>query len=189
MSWHFYFGYGALGASLFRIAWGFMGPDTARFSSFLRGPKAIVKHLQTFTRAPAERGHNPLGALAVVALLTLTLIQASTGLFSSDEIEWYGPLSERVEVETMQAASSWHRLLEPWLLLMIALHILAVMSYLLIRRENLITPMLSGKKAGVSPPIKPRPFWLSWTLALMVAAAIASLLYFYPTPETLSLSY
>src|SRR3954464_9266975 len=55
---HRWSGYLLLGLVTFRVYWGFFGGSTARFTSFLRGPRAIASYLQGTW--PAVPGHNPL---------------------------------------------------------------------------------------------------------------------------------
>ncbi len=148
MDWHFVFGYLTLALLIFRILWGFFGSEHARFSNFVRGPGAVIRYLRGWSSAQyrSSPGHNPLGALAVLALLLLTLAQVITGLFSSDQIEIFGPLAERVSQDTSDALTDWHHLGQQLLLIMIGLHLIAIAAYYLAKRENLLTPMLTGRK-------------------------------------------
>ena len=79
MVWHFRLGYTVLSLLLFRLVWGFMGGFWSRFHVFVVGPMAIWRYLQGRHSSPAV-GHNPLGALSVLAMLGFILIQVSTGL-------------------------------------------------------------------------------------------------------------
>jgi cytochrome b len=129
----------------FRVYWGFLGSSTARFSQFLLGPRQIVNYLKG--RRAHVTGHNPLGALSVVAMLALLLTQVVLGLFTVDVdgIE-SGPLSTYVSFDAGRLAANWHEKLFDVLLWLIGLHIAAVLYYVLIRKENLIGPMLNGKR-------------------------------------------
>src|SRR6201989_1915919 len=71
MKFHFWSGYAILTLILFRIAWGFVGSTTARFSDFVKGPRASVRYLARLARGQAtfEIGHNPVGGLMVIVLL------------------------------------------------------------------------------------------------------------------------
>jgi cytochrome b len=146
MDWHQYCGYALLALVSFRIYWGFLGSSTARFSQFVRGPRQIVSYLKG--RRAHVPGHNPLGALSVVALLALLLTQVVLGLFTVDVdgIE-SGPLSTYVSFDAGRFAADWHDKLFDVLLWLIGLHVAAVLYYVIIRKENLIGPMLSGKRA------------------------------------------
>ena len=148
MEWHFRFGYATLALVLFRIVWGFVGSEHARFADFVRGPRTIVRYLDSWRQHDYRGavGHNPLGALAVLAMLALILAQAVSGLFSNDEIEWFGPLSERISQDASAAWTDWHHLGQQLLLALIVVHLLAVSAYRMIKREDLVTPMLSGRK-------------------------------------------
>src|SRR5215213_870886 len=95
MQIHFYSGYLTLSLLLFRLVWGFIGSDTARFRSFLRSPLAGLHHLTQITRREpdTEIGHNAAGGWMVLVLLALLAAQATTGLFSNDDIMLEGPLA------------------------------------------------------------------------------------------------
>ena len=148
MDWHLRGGYAVLTVVLFRLIWGFMGSDTARFSDFLRGPGAALAYVKALVRGetPLYLGHNPMGGWSIVALLTLLLIQAGTGLFATDDILIEGPLYGWVSKSACDWLTTVHKLNFNLLLLVIAVHISAVLFYLLVKRENLIHPMLSGRK-------------------------------------------
>ena len=167
MEWHFRLGYVTLALVLFRLLWGVVGSEHARFSDFVRGPGAMLRYLRNSGSAdyrPAV-GHNPLGAWAVVAMLALILAQATSGLFSNDEIEWFGPLSERISMEASAEWTDWHHLGQKLLLALIALHILALSAYRFIKREDLVKPMLTGRKErNDSVDANWRSPWLALTL-------------------------
>ena len=146
MDWHQYSGYSLLALVSFRIYWGFFGSSTARFRQFVRGPRTIVSYLKgRWTSMP---GHNPLGALSVVALLGLLLAQIALGLFAVDVdgIE-SGPLSTYVSFDAGRVAAEWHEGVFDVLLWLIGLHVAAVLFYLFFRKENLIATMLHGWRA------------------------------------------
>jgi cytochrome b len=154
LEWHRWSGYTLLALVLFRVYWGFAGSSTARFRNFVRGPRAIREYLRA---APAVTvGHNPLGALSVLALLGLLLLQIVLGLFAVDVdgIE-SGPLSLYVSFETGRACAEWHEVVFNALLALIALHILAVLYYRVFRKQNLIGAMLTGKRVfeGEAEPL------------------------------------
>jgi cytochrome b len=83
MEWHVRFGLATAGLILFRVLWGLFGSRYARFSQFLRGPRALAAYLGGRLRTA---GHNPLGALSVIAMLLAFGFQAVSGLFASDDI-------------------------------------------------------------------------------------------------------
>jgi cytochrome b len=144
MDLHRYSGYTVLGLLMFRLYWGFVGSDTARFSRFIKGPSSVLAYL----RAPSTIiGHNPLGALSVMVLLALLIAQVTLGLFAVD-IDGLesGPLSYLVSFETGRASAKLHANVFNFLLGFIALHVAAIFYYLLVRRDNLIGPMVTGNK-------------------------------------------
>src|SRR5262245_18903121 len=145
MEWHRWSGYALLGLVIFRIYWGFFGSSTARFSGFLRGPRAIAGYLRGAWSV--EAGHNPLGALSVLVMLMLLGLQIGLGLIAVDVdgIE-SGPLSEYVSFETGRSAAEWHENIFNALLWLVALHVLAIAYYLFVKRENLAAAMLHGTR-------------------------------------------
>lgn len=185
MAWHFRFGLTVLALLLFRIAWGIVGGHWSRFTSFVRGPAAILRHLRGQAR-PADHfdvGHNPLGALSVLAMLAVLLLQVGCGLVADDEIANVGPLNRFVSGEVARWATAWHK--GPGKLLLIALvilHVAAIAYYRWGRRDDLIGPMLRGDKTLVRAAPASRDDAMTRTLALVllagciaVAAFVASL--------------
>jgi len=156
MSLHRTLGYVALGLLIFRLYWGFAGSSTARFASFVRGPRAVIAYLRSGMQAI---GHNPLGALSVIALLSLLGLQIGLGLFAQDTDGLFaGPLAGLVSYETSDAATELHETLFNLLLAFVVLHIAAVLFYLLVRRDNLVGPMVTGRRrieTDMPPQIAP----------------------------------
>jgi cytochrome b len=178
MDWHFRFGYLTLALVLFRIVWGFVGSEHARFVDFVRGPSAVVGYVRSWNRADyrASLGHNPLGGVAIVLLLLLILAQTVTGLFSNDEIEVFAPLAERVSQDLSDWLTDWHHLGEQLLLILIAVHVIAVAVHYLWRRENLVGAMFSGKKlAETGEDARMRPWWLALLVFALALGAVWAL--------------
>jgi cytochrome b len=148
MVWHMRAGFAILALVLFRILWGFAGSRHARFASFLRGPRPILDYLRSTAkgRHPVSIGHNPLGGWSVVALLAVLLIQATTGLFANDDIATDGPLVKFITKDLSDTFTRYHHR-NVWALGgLIGLHVAAVAFHLLVVKENLVRPMLHGKK-------------------------------------------
>ena len=149
MRWHYWLGYLTLALLLFRVLWGFAGSQTARFADFLRGPGAVLAYLRG---GAAGVGHNPLGGWSVLALLASTALQALSGLAASDDIDETGPLAAHVSEAWVRRATAIHAWNRYVLLALIALHLLAVALYLAHRGQNLIAPMLHGRKTLEADP-------------------------------------
>ena len=173
MDWHQDAGYALLALMSFRLYWGFFGSSTARFSQFVRGPRTVVSYVQG--RWAALPGHNPLGALSVLALLGLLFAQIALGLFAVDVdgIE-SGPLSLYVSFDTGRAAAHWHDVLFDALLWLIGLHVAAVLFYLFYKKENLIAAMLHGKRAfpGGQPASVTTASWLRFVVGVLLAGLL-----------------
>ena len=156
MTTHMLLGYFVLALLIFRLIWGFLGGHHARFTEFVRGPTIVWRYAISFTRKDAPRylGHNPLGAWSVITMLTVLLLQASTGLFASDDIFTEGPLYPLVSNDTSSLLTRFHNFNAIIIGILVAIHLMAVLFYLIVKGENLIKPMFTGRKIwhGEGPP-------------------------------------
>jgi cytochrome b len=145
LDWHMLSGYAILALLLFRIFWGFAGSATARFSGFLKGPRAVIGYARNLFRQSES-----------VALVTLLLLQTVLGLFAIDVdgIDG-GPLNVLVSFQTGRGFAHLHGRVFNLLLVLTALHVAAVLFYWLFKRENLVAPMITGRRR--------LPSWASWT--------------------------
>lgn len=146
MQWHAYCGYIALALVLFRIIWGFLGSWHSRFANFIPTPKRLIAYLRG--GMGDSLGHNPLGALSVIALLLAVLIQASTGLFADDDIFFQGPFAKYVSNATVAFLTSMHRFNQYIIMALVALHIGAILFYQFYKKESLVAPMITGDRNG-----------------------------------------
>jgi cytochrome b len=156
---HVTFGYTMCGLLVFRLVWGVVGTCHARFTSFVRGPAAVLSYARSlFTSRPEHyAGHNPLGALAILVLLVLIFITASTGHFTYNDMagEW---------------AEEMHEAAAGVMLAIVILHIVGVTASSFLHRENLTGAMITGRKnAGPGAAIR----WsFPWLGAIMLAAVL-----------------
>lgn len=174
-AWHVRCGYAVLLIAATRIIWGFVGTRHARFGDFVRGPAAIMAYLRAKPDDEAARsaGHNPLGALMILALLAMTLAQAVLGLFANDEALEVGPLYGYVSDDTSDLLTGLHERLFDILAVAVAVHVAAALFYLAVRRENLILPMITGRKRGEMLP--PGTLDIGPSRTLLAAAILAAL--------------
>ena len=154
---HVSLGYTMAGLVAFRIVWGLIGTRHARFSDFVRGPAAIGRYIGGMLRGEPKRhvGHNPVGALAIVALLGLTLAIAASGwaVFDAAGGEWLEGVHEF-------AANA--------MLAVVGFHIAGVLMASKFGRENLIGAMFTGRKFGL-PEDGVRSAWRSVAMLVLVA--------------------
>ena len=145
---HRYLGYWTIVLLVFRILWGFVGPRHARFSSFLRGPSGIWRYARALGAGTMieSAGHNPLGGLSVILLLGLVGFQAATGLFATDDVVWTGPYNAAVSSDWASRLTKWHHVNFNIILAAIALHLMAIAFYFLVKKQNLVGAMVHGKK-------------------------------------------
>ncbi len=134
---HATLGYTMVGLVAFRIVWGLMGTRYARFSAFVRSPAAVIRYMVSLVKGRPERhvGHNPAGAVAIVAMLLMSWAVGVTGwaAYNGTGGEWLGELHGGV-------ASA--------MLALVAIHVAAVLASSLLHRENLIGAMVTGYKSG-----------------------------------------
>jgi cytochrome b len=161
-----------LGLLCFRILWGFSGSSTARFSSFLKGPRTIKAYLKGDSEQKAVLGHNPLGGWSVVTILALIAVQIGFGLVAQDVdgLE-SGPLNHLVSYDAAESAREWHETLFNVLLGVVVFHVGAILFYLLGKKENLVPTMIVGTKVVETPTSVPQMgSWLATIMCTAVAA-------------------
>ena len=170
---HMKFGQTVLVLVIWRLLWGLFGSETARFHRFLKGPAAVVAYGRSLlTPHPLPvAGHNPLGGLMVVALLVTVLVQAGSGLFATDDIVVEGPLYHLVSGKTASFLTTVHHYTINVLIGLAAIHVAASLFYLLVKKEDLIEPMLTGAKP--LPATLPAPALASPLRALILLAVVA----------------
>lgn len=156
---HVTLGYTMAGLVAFRIVWGLIGTRNARFSNFVRGPREVLRYLQAMwtSRPEHHTGHNPAGALAIVAMLALTLVTAASGwaVLNDTGGEWLKEL---------------HELVANTMLAVIGVHIAGVLFASWSSHENLIGAMITGRKAG-RPEDGVRRAWRTVAVLMLVAVA------------------
>ena len=167
IEWHARFGLAVVGLITFRLVWGVVGSTHSRFASFVPTPSAVASYVRGHWRQP---GHNPLGALSVYAMLGLFGFQAVSGLFTTDEIAFSGPLTRAVSSDLVATLSRLHRQTEWWLYLLLGLHVLSIIVYRL-RGIKLVGPMIHGRKEVDQTVPQPRG---GGVLAFIIAVGIAA---------------
>ena len=183
MAVHQWLGVTVIAIVFSRIVWGFVGSDTARFSSFLVGPKSVSGYLKRFISRRddvAFVGHNPAGGWSVMLLLAFLVFQALTGLFSNDDIFFDGPLAGFVGKDLSDVITGVHHQLFEILVILIGAHVVAVIVHWDFKRDNLTRPMVSGVKKFKSDMKAPslQPAWKAFfiggaSLAILVAALLS----------------
>ena len=175
--WHSWVGYSLIVAVTTRVFWGFVGSPSARFTSFIARPKAVLAYVKghPFT----GEGHNPIGGWATVALLLAILLQGVSGLFASDDVMFEGPLTYWGG-EWSGFIAEWHEI--NWLLLqvLVVMHLLALMYHQLYRKESLLGAMWWGKTADRFSLSKPKATSLAVGIALVIAGLLFLLITLAP---------
>ena len=173
MVWHQRLGYCMLGLLIFRLLTGIWGRDYAHFSRFPLHPSAVIAQIGGRFRQP---GHSPLGSWMIVLMLLGLVVQTISGLLNTDEIFVEGPWVFWADDAWIDAASYIHA--NTWILLLVlaVVHVLVVLGYLILKRQNLISPMLSGyasrdKHSTAAPESLRMPRWRLLATALVAGLA------------------
>ena len=147
---------------IFRLVWGFIGPQYARFSSFpIPTPQTALTGVQNLIRKETEHtpGHSAIGGLAVYVLIGLIGLTAITGMASSDDILFAGPLAPLLPEFLVNLASLSHPVLSKLVLITVLLHVVAVLWHTILIKEPLIQRMIMRLKPRFGAPVgTPHPF-------------------------------
>jgi cytochrome b len=184
MVWHGRIGYAILVLLAFRLIWGVVGGYHSRFASFVKGPGTVLRYVAQMKsgKAPPSLGHNPMGALSVLALLASLLFQAVSGLFANDDISFEGPLAKFISSSSSSLLTKMHHLNEKVLILLVLLHLAAILFYTFKKKHALIPAMLNGDQslpdsASAQGIPASRDSASTRLLALIIVAVLTGILY------------
>jgi cytochrome b len=177
MNWHVWVGYSILTLLLFRVMWGFVGSDSARFARFLRSPLEALRHLAHLWRREPDRevGHNAAGGWMVLVMLGLIGVQVGAGLCANDLDnggDTEGPLMHLVGTDWSDWLSHIHALNFKLIEGIIVLHVVAIGLYAVLKRHNLVRPMVTGTKLMPADVVAPRMVRPVWALVVLVVAGL-----------------
>ena len=175
-----------LGLIVFRLIWGFFGSSTALFSHFIKGPSSVLKTVKALINknSDTQSGHSALGGWAVLALLGITLYMPLTGMLSSDDILYDGPLAFLLP-DLTRTLTRLHHNGQFILFALIALHLSAMVVYYLRLKMNLLPAMITGRRRGATGStatlsVKRRRYGL---LLLLACVAVAHLIVLLSPPD------
>jgi cytochrome b len=181
MQYHEWCGIMILALLVFRVIWGFVGSRPSRFKDFVKGPTAVWRYAIALVKGTSARylGHNPLGGWSVLAMLLVILLQACLGLFANDDIITEGPLYLWVSKQTSDWLTRIHKLNQYVIMVLTAVHLLAVLFHYVVKRENLLKPMITGIKHWTGSDAAPTiaPIWLAAAIAVVSGCGIYLLAY------------
>lgn len=184
---HNLLGYFALGLVLFRLLWGIFGPRHARFSSFIKGPRAVLATVpKLFSRRPGtDVGHNPIGGWSAILFLVLVSVQAGTGLFISDDVLHFGPYNHVISSSLAGQLAQVHHLNFTALQTFVVVHLLAIAWYQFGKGTGLVGPMVTGKKhlQDASLGITSSQLLKGLIIGALAAAAVTALIQLAPEPK------
>ena len=154
MQVHLIFGISIFTLVLFRLMWGFCGSDSAKFKKFLPKAKDIWRCLINIRQKNKPHiGHDALGGFATCVMLVMLFVTPALGMFANDDILFEGPLAELVSQQASNYLSFLHEIAAKATLILIGVHIAAVLFYWSYKKDNIITPMITGRKA-LTPLLK-----------------------------------
>ena len=151
---HTWAGYLIAGLVVWRIVWGIIGTDTARFVSFVRSPGVVWQYLKDSLNQRASRylGHNPAGGLMIVLLLICLGLTTLSGMAVYGLGDHAGPLAllYKIAAKTgfvwQERLEDIHEFLAHFTLFLIATHVAGVVVDSVFHRENLVRAMIDGRK-------------------------------------------
>ncbi|MGB0835952.1 MAG: cytochrome b/b6 domain-containing protein [Psychrobium sp.] len=146
---HIYFGLALFSLLLWRVCWGVVGSDTSRFKNFIRSPKAVIDYLRG--KNQHSIGHNPAGGWMVVFMLAMLLTQCITGLILADILTRAPFFSLLITDSIVDIAGIMHGISALLLLLMVAVHLIAILIYKL-RSKPLVLAMITGVQKTIKQP-------------------------------------
>jgi cytochrome b len=188
MVWHFRCGYAVLSLLLFRLMWGVVGGHWSRWRQLSCTPSALRAYISAMPSPRHYLGHNPLGSLSVLVIMGLLALQVGTGLFSDDEIANAGPLTVWASEGTIALATKWHKGFGKTLvLIMVAIHLLAIAWHFFKLKENLPRAMLQGDKPTDTPAIASSDTGRDWVKALVCLAVASGLVFLLINTRTVAL--
>jgi cytochrome b len=173
---HTRLGLALLGVVLFRLVWGFVGSRHARFADFVRSPREVKAYLRQYVqgRPGAHLGHNPLGGVMVVALLTTLAVVTLTGLVIAMGPEWDGPLAGLLTKGSASAVKEVHEV-SAWLLpVLVAFHVAGVTLSSFLEKQNLLAGMVTGYKRAPEGLPAAEPSRWARTLGFVAAAGLSA---------------
>ena len=181
MQYHEWSGIIILVLLVFRTIWGFVGSQPSRFSDFVKGPAEVWRYATNLAKGSSLRylGHNPLGGWSVLAILLLLFLQTCLGLFANDDIFTEGPLYLWVSKPMSDRLTKIHRLNQYAIMGLVAVHLMAVAFHFIIKRENLLKPMITGIKPWAGDEAAPAIVhtWIAAVIAFFSGCGVYLLIY------------
>jgi len=175
IGWHARAGIAVAGLLVFRVIWGVLGPQQARFRSFVRGPREVLAYVRDYVRGrpPVHVSHNPLGALMVVTLLAVLVGTVVTGALTYGGAAWDGPFSAWIDKGLGHDIKEVHEALAGALLFLVPAHVVGVIVSSLLEKQNLVKAMITGQKRATADEVAEPARWprLLAATALGVVAA------------------
>ena len=177
MEWHARFGVTILGLMIFRIIWGLIGPKAVRFSTLFGAISELPAYIKSFPNSSHSKkpGHNPLGALSVLAFFTIALVMATTGLFNEDDVFFTGPLYYTAPAFS-EIANEIHEVFQAPIIPLILLHLAAIIFHRIVLDKHILKRITTGIEynEGAAPQEKSYQTGVSISGISIMAICLAS---------------
>ncbi len=174
---------------LARLLWGVWGSKNARFAAFVKGPREVMTHVRELKDGKAARhlGHNPLGALMIIALLGTVFLLLLTGVAGLGGVFKAGPLGFAASYNFGTFTLSVHEVLAIFLMVLVVLHIAGAAFEGMRTKENLVKAMVTGNKEKRKndhdlPEVASRPIWAAVVFGIVLAGFVWGGIWFASKP-------
>lgn len=173
MDWHARFGVTIFGLMVFRIIWGLIGPKAVRFSTLFGAISDLPAYIRSFPNSSHSkmRGHNPLGALSVLAFLIIALVMATTGLFNEDDVIFTGPLYYTAP-ELSGIANEIHEVFQAPIIPLILLHLAAIIFHRFVLDKYIVKRITTGVEYNEDSQSQEKPIIAGITISGISIMAI-----------------
>lgn len=176
---HVFAGYAFVGLLIFRLIWGVIGSQYAKFRSFAYDWPSATSYVKALLTGKAARhiGHNPAGSYAIFAMIIMGFLVALSGLIVLGGEEGHGPLKGLISHELGMMSKELHEGTASFMLLIVILHLGGVIVESFYHKENLIWSMFSGRKT--TPQSETDVNVSSLVAVLMLGVIFASASYYF----------
>ncbi len=165
------------GLVIWRVIWGVMGSQQARFSGFSLNPVHLKDYFLGIVSGSKKRwlGHNPASSWAAITMFALAFGLAGTGYLMS--------------TGNKEAFEDIHEFMANSFIVIVVLHISGVILHSMRHRDAIALSMIDGKKE-TSEPATAIPSSRRLAAIILIALVISSGLYLYKNfdPQTRTLT-
>jgi len=136
-SLHDWLGYTLAALVAMRLVWGVIGSPYARFRNFFPTPKRVKSYVTDLLNSRPTQclGHNPVGSLMILTLLSLLIVLSLSGWMIGLDMFWGVDWVETLHETTANIIQMF-----------VILHVAAILAADLWHKEGLLKAMVTGWK-------------------------------------------